>query len=331
MRVITQAEVPGLLSMASCIEVMERTFRALAGGQVEQPLRTGLPVREHGLFLAMPAALPRIGAFGLKAIAVLPENEGTAWDSHQGVVVLFGPGPQALVAVIEASSLTAIRTAAVSGLATRLLARADAGDLAMIGTGVEARTHLEAMAAVRPLRRIRVWRRSPRRCEEYAAWARGVVSVPVEVAPSAEAAVREADLVCLVTSATVPVVQGEWFSPGAHLNAVGAHRPDSRETDSDTVARARVFVDSRAAALAEAGDLMIPIEEGRITAGHIVGELGDLVTGRMPGRQDDAEITLFKSLGLAVEDIAAAHAVWQRAEEVGAGSVIDLAGTRDGQ
>jgi ornithine cyclodeaminase len=330
MRVITQAEVPGLLSVASCIKVMEQTFRALADSQVEQPLRTGLPVREHGLFLAMPAALHGTGAFGLKAIAVLPEYEGTEWESHQGVVVLFGPGPQALVAVIEASSLTAIRTAAVSGLATRLLARVDAGDLAMIGTGVEARTHLEAMAAVRPLRRIRVWSRSPQRCEEYAAWARGIVSVPVEVAPSAETAVRSADLVCLVTSAATPVVRGEWLSPGTHVNAVGAHRPDSRETDSDTVARARVFVDSRVAALAEAGDLMIPIEEGRITAGHIVGELGDLVTGRMPGRQSDAEITLFKSLGLAVEDIAAAHAVWQRAEEVGAGAVIDLGGTREG-
>lgn len=331
MRILTQAEVPGLLPVAECIEVMARTFRDLADGQVEQPLRTGLPVRDHGLFLAMPAALRRIGAFGLKAIAVLPENGGTEWESHQGVVVLFGPGPQAVAAVIDAASLTAIRTAAVSGLATRLLARSDAGDLAMIGSGVEARTHLAAMAAVRPLRRIRVWSRSPRRREEYAAWARGIVSLPVEVAPNAEAAVRGADLVCLVTSATEPVVQGEWLAPGTHLNAVGAHRPDSRETDSDTVARARVFVDSRAAALAEAGDLMIPIEEGRIATGHIVGELADLVTGRMPGRRDDAEITLFKSLGLAVEDIAAAYAVWQRAEEVGAGSVIDLGGRRDCQ
>ncbi len=329
MRVITRAEVPALLSVAACIEVMERTFRALADGQVEQPLRTGLPVRDHGFFLSMPAALSRIGAFGLKALAVLPEYEDTEWESHQGVVVLFGPGPQALVAMIDASSLTAIRTAAVSGLATRLLARADAGDLAMIGTGVEARTHLEAMAAARPLRRIRVWSRSSQRCEEYAAWARGIVSVPVEVAPSAQAAVRAADLVCLVTSAATPVVRGEWLSSGTHLNAVGAHRPDSREVDSDTVVRSRVFVDSRTAALAEAGDLMIPIEEGRIATGHIVGELGDLVTGRMPGRQSDAEITLFKSLGLAVEDIAAAHAVWQQAEEVGAGTVIDLGGMDD--
>lgn len=330
MRILTHADVVRLLSVSDCIAVMEQTFRALGAGQAEQPLRTGMTVRERGLFLSMPAAIHHSGAFGLKAIAVLPENDGTVWESHQGVVVLFGPGHQALAAIVDGPSLTSIRTAAVSGLATRLLAREDAGDLAILGTGVEARSHLEAMAAVRTIRRVRVWSRSAERREAYAVWARGVVPVPVELAPNAEVAMRDADLVCLVTSATSPVIDGGWLTAGAHINAVGAHRPDTRETDTDTVVRARLFVDSRSSALAEAGDLMIPIAEGRITTDHIAGDLSDLVTGRVVGRQHPDDITLFKSLGLAVEDIAAAHAVWQRAETTNAGQVVEMGGIRTG-
>lgn len=328
MRILDRADVTSLLPVGACIAVMEQAFRSLGTGQAEQPLRTGMTVAKGGRFLAMPAAMHDLGVFGLKAIAVLPENEGTAWESHQGVVVLFTPGHQALAAVMDGPSLTAIRTAAVSGLATRLLAREDAGDLAILGTGVEARSHLEAMAAVRSLRRVRVWSRSSDRRAAYAAWAAGVVSVPVEVASSAEAAVHDADLVCLVTSATTPVIHGDWLAPGTHINAVGAHRPDARETDTDTVVRSRVFVDSRESALAEAGDLLIPMAEGRITSDHIAGCLGDLVAGRIEGRRRPEDITLFKSLGLAVEDLAAAHAVWRQAEANGAGQVVNLGGGR---
>lgn len=328
-RILTQAEVTRLLPMAECIEVMEAALCTLARGGAVLPLRTVLRVpRDKGLFGVMPAHLSDPPALGLKAISVFPGNEGTDLDSHQGVVMLFSPDTGVPLAILDASSITAIRTAAVSGVATRALARPDAGDLAILGSGVQARTHLQAMAEVRPLRRVRAWSPNRERLAEFAGWARRSAGIEVEIPETAEATVLGADLICTVTSSRQPVVRSEWIGDGAHLNAVGSSIPTAREVDSDTMVRARLVVDRRESALNEAGDFLIPRAEGRITDAHIRGELGEVLLGSVPGRTSPGEVTLFKSLGLAVEDLAAASHVVARAEAAGIGLVVELGGRK---
>jgi ornithine cyclodeaminase len=267
-------------------------------------------------------------SLAVKAITVMPGNHGTRYDSHQGAVLLFEGEHGSLQAVFDASAVTAIRTAAVSGVATRALAREDAGDLAILGTGVQADTHLEAMLAARPLRRIRAWSRGAEHVRAFAERAARRHDVRVEPAPSARDAVEGADLVCTVTASREPVVEAGWIAAGAHVNAVGASVKTARELDSDTVARARLFVDRRESALAEAGDFLIPRGEGRIPEAHILAELGEVLLGRHPGRRSRDEVTVFKSLGLAVEDLAAARLAHARALASGAGTWVELGGER---
>jgi alanine dehydrogenase len=230
---------------------------------------------------------------------------------------------------MDAAAMTAIRTAAVSAVATRLLARDDAGDLAILGTGVQARTHLEAMRVVRAIRRVRVWSRHDANQRAFAAWAGQRFGCEVETPASARDAVAGADLICTVTSARTPVLAGDWIAPGVHINAVGASLRDARELDTAAVVRARLYVDRRESALNEAGDFLIPLAEGAITEAHILGEVGELLLGRAVGRQGPADVTLFKSLGLAVEDVAAAHLVWSEAERRNVGTVVELGGLRE--
>jgi ornithine cyclodeaminase/alanine dehydrogenase-like protein (mu-crystallin family) len=276
----------------------------------------------------MPAYVGAPKALGAKVITVFPDNHGTSLDSHQGAVLLFEADHGRLVAVMDASSITAIRTAAVSGLATRLLARRDATEVAILGTGVQARTHLEAMCAVRPVKRARVWSRNAGAVLEFAARESGLRGVTVEPARSAREAVEGAEIVCTVTSSREPVLAGEWLASGAHVNAVGASLPFARELDTAAVARGRLYVDRRESALNEAGDFLIPKREGAIGDDHIVGELGELVLGRIPGRRSESEVTIFKSLGLAVEDVAAAHFLYERARRDGRGTSVELGGSR---
>jgi ornithine cyclodeaminase/alanine dehydrogenase-like protein (mu-crystallin family) len=327
--VVTQVQVNQLLSMADCIQVMEQAFRALTGGETLQPLRqvTWLPDKS-GLLALMPAYLGGIQAMGLKAISVFPGNHATSFDSHQGVVLLFETRNGQLLAILDATAITAIRTAAVSALATRLLARPDAAELAILGSGTQARTHLEAMRLVRPIRRVRVWSRNPEHAARFARQAAQRHGLPVEAVPSAQAAVDGADVICTTTSSTEPVLFGEWLAPGCHLNAVGSSTPNARELDTPAVARARLYVDRRESALNEAGELLIAMKDGAVGADHIQGELGDLLVGKAPGRQSDEEITLFKSLGLAVEDLAAAHFIYQKALQQNVGTRLALGGVR---
>jgi len=326
-RILTGAEIRRLLPMADCIEAVDGALRALARGEAAQPLRsiTWLPDR-HGLLGTMPGFLGPAEALGLKAITVMPGNLGTPFESHQGVVLLFEPRNGSLRGILDASSITAIRTAAASGVATRALSRAEAGDLALLGSGVQARAHLDALRAVRGIRRVRVWSRRPERARTFAETESARTGLAVEAAPSAREAVAGADLVCTVTASTEPVLRGEWLAPGAHVNAVGACTPSARELDTAAVLRARLFVDRRESALAEAGDILIPIREGALDERHIVAELGEVLLGRATGRRGPEEITLFESLGLAVEDLAAAHLVSARADAAGAGRAVDLSG-----
>lgn len=332
---VSDREVGALLPMTECIDVMADAFRSLARGDALLPLRQVVPLPgTRNLLALMPGQVGAEGgdsrgvSVGAKVITVFPGNDATPFDSHLGVVLLFEAVNGRLLAIIDASSVTAIRTAAVSGLATRLLANPGAGDLALLGAGVQAMTHLEAMHAVRALRRVRVWSRSTERCARFAAAAHEKFNVSVEVAADAEQCVRGADLICTVTASREPVLLGRWLAEGAHVNAVGAALPTARELDTEAVQRARLFVDRRESALAEAGDVLIPMREGAIAADHILGEVGDLLAGSTAGRRSAAEITLFKSLGLAIEDLAAARHIHDRGVASGAGTRVALGGLR---
>lgn len=328
--ILTQEEVRGLLDMRSCMDLMESALEALERGEALNPLRWAMRLADsRSLIGMMPGELQEPHAIGLKVVVVFPGNHGTPYDSHQGVVMLFDPENGMPAAILDGSEVTAIRTAAVSGVATRLLARDDAHELAILGSGVQARTHLEAMRAARDIRRVRVF--SPR-AESRAAFARTESErhgIPVDAVDSARAAVEGADVVCTATSAREPVLQGAWLSDGAHVNAVGACMPSARELDTEAVLRARVFVDSRESAMNEAGDILIPQLEGALTEEHVLGELGELLTGRIAGRASGSDVTLFESLGLAVEDLAAAVLVVERARAAGVGTEVALGGLRE--
>jgi ornithine cyclodeaminase len=315
-----------------CIEAMHGALAEVAAGRAILPLRTVIRLDDSpNAFAAMPAVLGAgaTASPGAKIITVFPGNDATPLDSHIGVVLLFDAANGTLLAVADASSITAIRTAAVSGVATRALARPDAGDLALLGAGVLAMPHLEAMRAVRDIRRVRVWNRSRERADRFAERARAQLGVTVEVCASARDAVHGADIVCTITAARAPILEGSWLSPGAHINAVGASLPTARELDTEAVRRATLYVDRRESALSEAGDFLIPRAEGAITDAHIAGELGDVLATRVPGRTRPDEITLFKSLGLAVEDIAAVRRVYEKGIRTGAGISVTLGGSRD--
>lgn len=324
MLVLSQAEVEALLPVAECIEPMARALAALARGEAFQPLRTIVrPPGAAGLQALMPAyAGGAAPAFGVKLVGVFPGNVARGMDAHQGAVLLFDGTTGAPSALMNAAAVTAIRTAAVSGLATRLLAREDARELAVLGAGVQARTHLLAMAAVRRFARARVASRRRERAEALALEMAGRVPFPIEAAPTNEAAVRGADVVVTVTDSAEPVLRREWLADGAHLNVVGASLPHAREADSATVASARLFCDRRESLLNEAGDYLIPLREGAIGPDHVQAELGEVLIGARPGRRSASEITLFKSLGLAVEDLAAARELLERAEAHGVGSRV---------
>jgi len=325
-------DVRALLPMNECIEVMEGALRSVTDGSSVLPLRTVMRLDgTPNAFAAMPAVVGKgAGAsLGAKIITVFPGNDATPYDSHIGVVLLFDAEHGKLLAIADASSITAIRTAAVSGLATRLLAREDAKELAILGAGVLAMPHLEAVRCVREIRRVRVWSRSGDRAKEFAARARKQFGVEVVVAASAREAVEGADVICTITAARTPVLEGAWLAPGAHVNAVGASLPSARELDTAAVVRSRLFVDRRESTMSEAGDFLIPRSEGAITDAHILGELGDLLAGSVKGRVNRDDITLFKSLGLAVEDVAALRYIHSQAIAAGVGTRVALGGLRE--
>lgn len=327
--IVNQAEVTQLLTMPECIEAMADALRVVARGEALLPLRqvTLLPGK-LGALATMPVYAGSLEGIGVKVITVFPGNLGTEYDSHQGAVLLFDVEHGGLRAIVDASEVTAIRTAATSAVATRALAREDAGDLAILGSGAQARAHLEAMLAVRNLRRVRVWSPSAAHRDAFAERETRRLGIAVEPMASAQSAVAKADIICTATSSSKPVLRGRWLAAGAHVNAVGASVRTSRELDTEAVRRSRLFVDRRESARNEAGDFLIPKEEGAIDDDHIRAELGEVLLGVAPGRSSAEEITLFKSLGLAVEDLAAVRLIHQRALERDLGSWVELGGAR---
>ncbi|HET9624816.1 MAG TPA: ornithine cyclodeaminase family protein [Kofleriaceae bacterium] len=324
--VISHADVVRLLPMPACVDVMADALRATSAGHAVNPLRSVVRMPDnHGMIGLMPGYLGAPASLGLKIVSIFPGNHAAGRETHLGVVMLFDLEHGEPIAIIDASSITAIRTAAVSGVATRALARDDAGDLAILGSGVQAVSHLAAMRAVRPLRRVRVWSRNAEHARAFADAQAGHTGGPaIEVMASAEAAVAGADLICTTTAARTPILEGAWLAPGAHINAAGACFAAYRELDTAAVVRTRLVVDRLESALHEAGDFLIPRAEGALGDDHIAGELGDVLAGTLAGRRSASEITLFKSLGIAVEDLAAAHYIYERARATGMGASVPL-------
>jgi ornithine cyclodeaminase len=322
--VLDNRQIKELLPMPECIELMADALAALARGEVYQPLRTIVrPPEARGLLGLMPAyRAGEQGAFGLKAICVFPENPAKGKDAHQGAVMLFSRETGELLALMNASEITAIRTAAVSAVATRLLAREDAQQLAIIGAGVQARTHLVSLAAVRTIKHARVTARNIEHAQQLVRELRQKFGFSIEAVQTNEEAVRGADLIVTATSSLEPVINKEWISPGAHVNAIGTHSPSSREIDSATMAAARIFTDRRESVLNEAGDYLLAAKEGLVAPEGILGEIGELLIGTKTGRTSATEITLFKSLGLAIEDVVSADYLYQKAKAQQAGTWI---------
>lgn len=311
--------------MPVCIELMEQAFASLARGEVILPLRPVIRIPDSAnAFAVMPAYSSALRAAGAKLISVFPANHGTALDSHQGLVVLFDGTNGSPLAIMDAASITAIRTAAVSGVATRLLARGDAQSVLIVGAGVQGGTHIDAMLAARPFRRVMVWSRTAAHAESLVTDARRRHTGRIEPVTDLRAAVAEADVICTVTASREPVLAGEWLREGTHVNAVGASVPAARELDTPAVKRSRIFVDRRESALAEAGDLLVPMREGAIKSTDILGEVGEILIGTAAGRRSDREITLFKSLGLAIEDLACAQYLYDRATAESVGSRVEI-------
>ncbi len=291
--ILDEAAVHRLLRMDEVIEAMEEALADFSRGKVVQPVRSMVPVEDHQGFLGVMPAYA--GALGVKLVTFYPNNQGV--PTHLATIMLFKPETGEPLVIMDGRLITEVRTAAVSAVATKLLARPESSVLAILGSGVQARSHLEALQLVRLFRDVRVW--SPRHAQAFAR------EFQVRATATAEEAVTGADVVVTVTSSPTPVLFGAWLSPGVHLNAVGACRPDWRELDDEALRRSRVYVDSREAAMKESGDV--------IAAGRIFAELGEVAAGAKPARESAEEVTLFKSLGLAVEDVVTANLVYQKA------------------
>ena len=340
-RLLTEADVKSVLSMDDLIETMTSALLRFSTGGVTQPVRPVIPVAEDAFGAFMPAfvkgSATTHAAFGAKIVTVFGGNTARGLHSHLASIMLLDPETGAMLALLDGRYITEARTAAVSAVSSRLLAKTTASSLAIIGSGVQARSHLDALARVHKLRQLTVWSPNKLHRERFADDAKTAIdsdpgltsnlntSYTVTAVDHAGEAVVGADIIVIATSSTTPVLENGWVKPGAHVISIGATRPTHREMDPALVARARLFVDSRAAALAESGDVVMGIQEGRFTAAHVVAELGELLAQpALQGRQSEMDVTIFKSLGLAVEDVTAADLAYRRAVERGIGQELTL-------
>ena len=315
---LNEADVRAALSMRELIETVEQAVAAFSAGCARQPVRSVIDI-PGGFFATMPALLETSAALGAKLVTVCNGNAAKGLDSHLATILLLDPETGETLAILDGRYITEARTAAASAVAARYLARADASSLGILGSGVQARSHLEALPMVRNFTGIRAWSPAASKLHRFVTESEG----RVRPAASAREAVEGADVVVLATSSPTPVIENRWVKPGACVISVGACRPAQREMDPELVARARLFTDTRAAALQESGDIVQGIREGRFAEDHIAAELGELVSNPALGRRSEDEITVFKSLGIAVEDVATANLVYRRARESGRGLRLD--------
>ena len=316
MRFIDREEVARRLTYDLCIPIVRNAMIALSKGQTKQLLRSIIPLSEGRLFGVMPGAMGPHAPFGAKLISVLHENFSRGTQSHQGLVILFDPESGAPVCVVHAGEVTAIRTAAASAVATEALARRDARHLALLGYGEQAATHARAIGKVRNLQSIVVWGRSPERAHAFAKKMQAELAVPVIAAEEVREAVDHADIICTVTSAAEPILKGDWVRPGTHVNLVGSGYAGPVEVDNDLVVRSRYVADSREGVLQQGGEFLRAKSAGLIGDEHIVAEIGQILSGEIAGRQTKEEITVYKSLGHVVQDLASAWALYSRAESL---------------
>jgi ornithine cyclodeaminase/alanine dehydrogenase-like protein (mu-crystallin family) len=310
MRFIDREEVAKRLTYEMCIPIVRQAMIAFSRGETRQLLRSIIPLSDGRLFGVMPGAMGAHAVFGAKLISVFPENFARGIQSHQGLVILFDPESGAPVCVVHAGELTAIRTAAASAVATDALARKDACRLTLLGYGEQAATHARSIGKVRDLKSIVVWGRSPERARAFAERTQAELEVPISAAGSVKEAVSEADIVCTVTSATEPILMGEWVRPGTHLNLVGSSHAGPAEVDSEVVVRSRFIADSREGVLNQGAEFLRAKAAGLVDDKHIVAEIGQVLAGEIEGRRSAEEITIYKSLGHVVQDLATAWALY---------------------
>lgn len=322
-RVLSGHDVTDLLSVPACIELMRETMFQLGNGRAVQPLRTVMSVQgSSGLVSMMPA---QVGStLGFKSVTVFPDNRGTSFSTHQAVIGLIDSQTGSVLALVDGTSITELRTAAVSTVATQEMARDDASKLLVVGTGAQGRAHVTALDAGLDLDEIRLWNRDVARSRRVAEELAAMVSTPISVVSTVEDGAKNADIIVTATSSGEPVLSRDWVYPGTHINAVGACVPTARELDTQTVLDSRLIVDSVESAINEAGEIAIPLQAGDIDSEHISGELGSVLVGQTVGRADSDEITIFKSLGLGIQDIAAADFVFRAALSRDKGTVIDV-------
>ncbi len=314
MRFIDREEVSRRLTYEICIPIVRHAMIAFSRGETRQLLRSIIPLSEGRLFGVMPGAMGTRAPFGAKLISVFPENFVRGIQSHQGLVILFDPETGAPVCVVHAGELTAIRTAAASAVATDALARPDARRLAILGYGEQGATHARAISKVRDLQSISIWGRSPERAQAFAKRTQAELAVPAVSARTVEQAVAEADIVCTVTSSPEPILKGAWVRPGTHLNLVGSSHAGPVEVDNDLVVRSRFIADSREGVLNQGAEFLRAKAAGVIGDDHIVGEIGQVLAGTVEGRRSAEEITVYKSLGHVVQDLASAWVLYSQAE-----------------
>jgi ornithine cyclodeaminase len=325
MRVLNRGAVERALPIADCIAAVEQAMVATSAGEADLPLRTHLPIRgSKGKLVVMPGMLGPLRVFGLKIVSKFPRPAGDPHGSHVGMVIIFDADNGLPLAMLEGGVLTEIRTAAASALATRALSRPDSKVLAVLGTGAQAEWHARAIPVVRPIEELRIWGRNAAHAVALAQRLGGELKIKVSATASAADAVRGADIVCTTTSSPEPILRGEWLEPGMHLNLVGSAIPTTAEVDVECVRRARFYVDSRTAAAAEAGELRAALAAGAVTADHVLGEIGEVLAGRVLGRANDTQITLYKSLGVASQDLAAGLHAFRNASALGLGSDLHL-------
>ena len=322
--IINAAGVRKLLPMSECIDAMEPAMIAATTGTISMPPRLVAPlIDESGFLVLMPGSSTELAAFGAKVINLIPGNPARGLPAIQGFIALFDHASGAPVAIIDGAEVTGIRTAAASGLATRLLARPDAHTCGIFGNGVQAVTHIDAMRAVRPVDQIIVWGRNPDKVRAFAREQEERTGIRVRAtADPAEAGA--CDLVCTTTTSPEPILAGDWVNPGAHVNLVGAHSITTRECDTGLVVKSAVYVDLMESVRNEGGDIMIPIEEGAIDETHIIGELGELLQGKIPGRQDENQVTLYQSHGINAQDMFAAKHIHAKAQAAGNALTVEF-------
>lgn len=325
MLILSAAQVKELVEMREAINLMESALAEFSGGHAVMPVQATTRILPRGgLMLSMPAFMGKTDALGSKTLTIYNGNPQKGLPRILAVILLNDPHTGKVLALVDGTYLTAVRTAAASGAATKYLATTGPKCLGIVGTGVQGHSHLWAMLEVAQVTSVRIYNRSREKAEAFEASAERRFGVPIDIANSAEEAIRGSDLVVLATSSATPVVKWEWFKPGCHINAVGSYSSDIRELDSDTVASSRILVDSRDAVYAECGDILMPLQEGRISRAQAADEIGEVVAGTKPGRSTADQVTLYKGVGMAVEDVAIAALVYRKALARGMGTNVDL-------